>query len=170
MPITAIKESSEAVTRRKDKEDRDFIKVYRSSIYATNELVEKNPTAYRVFLFLLRQMDSQNALVCPQHLIADHLKRTRQTVSKAIKYLADNGWICILKAGSQKVYVVNPNIAWTSYADDKKYCRFTASVVISSADQPDQWDVSFTHKSHFRHIDKRGFLATTEDIEHETDK
>lgn len=168
MPNTAIKE---APARRKDKENRDFIMVYRSGIYAESELVEKNPTAYRVLLFLLRHMDSQNAVIIPQHYIAERLNRTRQTISRAIKYLKDNNWICVLKAGNQAVYIVNPDMYWTSYAEDKKYCKFTASVVISSADQPDQWDETYTHKAHFRHVDKRGFLASAaEGKEYETDK
>lgn len=136
---------------RPDKQNRDFVMMYRKFIERIADLGMNDAQALRVLLFLARHMDGRNALVVPMSLIADMLKITRQTVSSKIKYLETNGWICVFKTGRQNVYVVNPDVIWTSYDYQKSYCKFDAKVML---DCKDNWNIiSNNDKMNLRHID-----------------
>ena len=41
-----------------------------------------------------------------------------------------------MKSGTSNVYIVNPDVAWTSYADQKSSCSFQANVVLSGTENP----------------------------------
>ena len=59
---------------------------------------------------------------------------SRVSLSKRVKYLKDNGWIEVLKSGTSNVYIVNPDVTWSSYANQKKYCKFSANILLSSSE------------------------------------
>lgn len=142
-----VKEPSE---RNRAREDRDFVKLYRRFIQQISDLGISNPTALRVLLFLIRHMDGTNAIGVQQTLIAAKTGLVRQTVSKAINYLHENGWIAIYKLGRSNIYVINPEVVWTSYADQKAYCRFNCSLMLS---RDDQWDISSEHNVKVKYLD-----------------
>jgi len=39
-----------------------------------------------------------------------------------------------MKSGTSNVYIVNPDVAWTSYADQKATCNFHANVILCSSE------------------------------------
>ena len=121
------------------RQDRDFVKLYRRFIQQISDLGLENPSALRVLLFLIRHMDGMNAISVTQTLIAEMVGYSRQTVSAAIKYLQDNGWILIGKIGKSNVYIINSEVVWTSYADQKAYSKFQGSIMLSSKDN---WEIS----------------------------
>lgn len=145
-----------SATTPRAKEDRDFVKMYRQFVSQIADLSMQDVQALRVLLFLVRQMDSKNALVIPMSLIADMLGITRQTVSAKVKYLESEGWISIMRVGRQNVYIVNPDVFWTAYADQKSFCRFEAQVVLSSEDQ---WSIRRDDHATLKHVD-RGVLRS----------
>ena len=130
-------ETGEVLNAKKEsraREDKDFIKMYRRQIANFSELGVQHPNAMRVLCLLVRNMDNRNALVIKQDMLAQMLQLSRQTVSKCIKYLENNGWIAVGKVSNANVYVVNPEFAWTAYADEKSYCSFDAKVMLSLED------------------------------------
>lgn len=132
--------------------NKDFVMLYRHFISQIADLGMQDAQALRVLLFLVRHMDTKNALAVPMSLISDILELSRQTVSAKIKFLSDNGWITIYKLGRQNVYVVNPDVVWTAYGDQKSYCRFEANVLLSDKDN---WQLSKKKDSiGLRHIDR----------------
>lgn len=135
---------------RTDKQNKDFVMLYRRFIEQIAELGMKDAQALRVLLFLVKHMDGSNALVVPMTLISDMLNITRQTVSAKIKYLENNGWICVYKSGRQNVYVINPEVVWTSYAYQKTYCKFEANVMLGSQDN---WRIAKKDGLNLKHID-----------------
>lgn len=122
-------------TGERSKENKNFVMLYRQFIQQVADLGAEDPQALRVLLFLVRHMDNRNALIVPMQLIADMLKLSRQTVSSKIKYLYEGGWIDIYKAGRSNVYIVNPEFVWTAYADERSYCKFESTVMLSNTDQ-----------------------------------
>lgn len=136
--------------RDRSREDSDFVKLYRQFIQQISDLGVDNPTALRVLLFLIRHMDGCNAIGVQQSLIANKTGLVRQTVSKAITYLHDNGWLAIYKLGRSNIYVINPEVVWTSYADQKEYCKFKGSIMLS---RDDQWTVPKTQKTQIKYLD-----------------
>ena len=139
------------------KGNKDFVMMYRRFIGQIADLGTEDPQALRVLLFLVRHMDTKNALAAPMALISDMLGLSRQTVSAKIKFLSDNGWISIYKLGRQNVYIVNPDVVWTAYGDQKSYCKFDAKVMLSGEDN---WKLNKKQDSiGLRHID-RGVLKS----------
>lgn len=130
-------------------ENQDFIMLYRHYVQQIADLGMENSTALKVLLFLIRNMDGTNAIGVTQSLIAEMTGLARQTVSKAIKYLEANGWIQIFKLGRANIYVVNPDVVWTSYADQKQYCKFKGTLLLSSVDN---WEVRKKNTTHVKQL------------------
>jgi hypothetical protein len=78
---------------------------------------------------------------------------TRQSLSSAVGLLKEKGWVCVLKTGSSNVYIINLKIVWTSYYNQKKYCKFETNVIVSPSENADYLqDVNSSNR--FKHIDE----------------
>lgn len=136
--MNQIKMKHEAEKAKKqheeDKKNRDFVQVYRNHIEQIADLGAKNATALKLLLFFIKHMDGTNALVVSNVTLQEILGYSKPTICKAIKYLKDNGWLCVLKSGTANVYIVNPEVAWTSYEYQKQYCKFNATVFLSQSE------------------------------------
>lgn len=135
--IASIDENTGEILDRTEvdsSKNHDFVQLYRQFIADIADLGLKDGIALQVLLFLVRNMDGANALACPMKLIAEMLHVTRQTVSTKLKYLSDNGWITVGRIGRQNIYIVNPDVVWTSYDYQKQYCKFQATVMLSADD------------------------------------
>lgn len=131
-----IREKQEAEKRKKQRrtENRDFVQFYRNHIDDVTELAIENPTAFKVFMFLIKNMDTTNALCISNNSLQTILNCSKATICRSVKYLKENGWLCVLKNGTANVYIVNPDVAWTAYGDQKAYCKFTADVILTSSE------------------------------------
>ena len=85
-------------------------------------------------MLLIKHMDGTNALCVSMQALTEIMALSRQSLSKSVKYLKDNGWVCVMRNGSSNVYIVNPDVAWTSYGNQKQYCKFQANVLLSSSE------------------------------------
>lgn len=132
------------------RENTDFVMLYRRFIAQIADLGAENTTALRVLLFLIKHMDGTNAIGAPQKLIADMMGVSRQTVNGAIRYLEDNGWIQTYKLGKANIYVVNPDVVWTSYADQRTYCKFKGTLLLAGEDN---WAISRKDRTQVKYLD-----------------
>lgn len=73
-------------------------------------LLKEDKTAYRIFKFLIHNMDQTNKVVVSQKVMGKFLGVSRQTISKSVKYLKEKQLINVYKTGISNVYVVNHNI------------------------------------------------------------
>lgn len=119
---------------KEDAKNKDFVQIYRRHIDDITRLAKENGRAYDLFMLLIKHMDGNNALCVSITALAEILGTCCRTVNRAVKYLKENGWICVLKSGNTNVYIVNPEVAWTSYSNQKEYCRFNATVLLSSSE------------------------------------
>ena len=104
--------------------------------------LSENPRALQILLFLFENMDGYNAVVCSYSVLCEACGGvSRQTATKAVKYLKDHGFIYVYKSGTSNVYVANKNLVWNSYGSNAKYCKFPASVVLSYSEQNPNTDV-----------------------------
>lgn len=104
-------------------------------------LVSANANAYRILLFLLDHMDKYNAVMCSYVVLQEALSMSRTTASRAIKLLKNHGFIAVLKSGTSNVYVVNNDLAWSSWGNNVKYCEFPANIIIAASEQEDRINV-----------------------------
>src|SRR6056297_938870 len=76
---------------------RDFIQWNNATdIYKAEDfLLKENATAYRVFKFLIHNMDKTNAIIVSQKTMQEFLGLSRQTISMSVNYLKNKGFIDI---------------------------------------------------------------------------
>ena len=120
--------------QQRNRENKDFVMYFRPFMDELTKMAGENYTAYKLFQFFCKNMDGTNALVVSMNALSEIMQTSRQTVSKAVKYLSENGWVCVLKSGTSNVYIVNPDVAWTSYADQKATCNFQANVILCASE------------------------------------
>lgn len=97
-------------------------------------LATNHPKAHGILLFLLDQMDNYNAIICSSQVLQEALGISRTTVFRALTILNEKGFIATYKSGTSNVYVVNDDLAWSSWGDNRKYCKFPANVILSATE------------------------------------
>lgn len=70
----------------------------------------KYPKAHAVLWFLINDMDENNISKATQKEMIDHFKRSRQTISNALRDLEELNFIEKSKYGTFNVYHINENI------------------------------------------------------------
>lgn len=91
--------------------------------------------AYKVFTFLMFNIDKKNALIVSYSTMCEMLNISRQSAVNAIKYLEENKYIKIAKSGNSNIYYVNSRIIWKTYGSNVKYSEFDCKVIISKKEQ-----------------------------------
>ena len=112
----------------------DFTQLYDNSAKLMMQIAD-NPTAMKLFWWLISHMDKRNAIVVSQPTLAEELNCTVRTIQTAVADLREHKVMKILKSGNTNIYVVNAEIAWKDSAESKKYAQFDATVYISSSEQ-----------------------------------
>lgn len=123
-------ETGETVTK-----NANFVQLYKDNIELVSQMAAERPAALRIFLWIIRLMDDQNALATSQTAICEALDLHRNTVTQAIAYLKGKKVIAVLKIGSSHVYAVNNEIAWQDLSGAKKYALFNAKIYLSQSEQ-----------------------------------
>ena len=80
-------------------------------------------------------MDQENALIVSQRNFVRIFWNLKRTIIRQLNVLKEKGFIEIIKSGTANVYLVNANIAWTSYANKREYAQFKANVFVSKSEQ-----------------------------------
>lgn len=132
-------QKQELEKQEKDKKNNNFVMMYREHMPEIRWLIKKSRYASNIFNFILEHMDYNNALMCSYQIFMDYFEISSETVRKSIKILKDNGFIDILKSGTNNVYIVNQEVAWTSWDNQKKYCKFQGNVLISAKENKDYY-------------------------------
>lgn len=113
----------------------NFVQIYVDNLDLIMSMTGENPTAVRIFTFILKYMDNRNALVISQHALSEALGVGRTTVHNSISFLKDKKAIAVFKSGNVNIYAVNAQLAWKSQASGKRYAMFDAKVYLSESEQ-----------------------------------
>lgn len=132
-----IKGNINIETTSEETKNKNFVQLYRDNMKAIRWLSSNNSTALELFLFILEHMDHTNALGCSYAIFEDALGKSKPTITRAIKVLKDNGFIDVLKMGTSNVYIINHEVAWASWDNKKKYCKFNGNMLISHKENKD---------------------------------
>jgi len=108
----------------------------------------KHPKAAAIMSFLVDQMDEYNAVMCSVKVLQEVLEVSRQTISKNLAILKENGYIAILKSGSSNVYAINDTVYWKSWGNNKQYSKFPANVVLSLSEQEKSMQAKIKNVKH----------------------
>lgn len=113
----------------------NFVQVNKDYYKAEDWLMSQSPIAYRIFKFLINNMDSYNAVICSYKVLQEYFGISQPTVARAIKLLKEKGYIAVLKSGTSNIYALNDKIVWNSWGTNTQYSKFPANVVLSLAEQ-----------------------------------
>jgi hypothetical protein len=82
-------------------------------------------------------MGSQNAVVMPQKVLAALMGKSLDTAQRAIRDLAAERWIQIVRIGKGKeaAYVINDQVAWGQPREQLRLSAFSATIIADAADQ-----------------------------------
>lgn len=130
-------EQQEQEEREKAKKNRNFVQLYRDNMPELRWLMAKSGIASSLLFFILEHMDTKNALACSYGVFEDYFEVSRTTIYRAIKLLDENGFIDVLKMGSSNVYVVNTDVAWSSWENQKQYAQFEGKMLVSRKENKD---------------------------------
>lgn len=131
------------------RKNHDFVQFTRKGLDALANL--DNLLAYKLFLYLSKEMDRENAVVISQSLLAKKFNVTRQYINKAIGILRDKKLIDIYKVGNINIYTMNAYVVWTTSRDKIETARFKANVVLDKEEQ----EPTETKAKKFKHITEK---------------
>ena len=100
-----------------------------------------NPRASSLLHVILANMGRHNALVVSQKTLARLAKCSRATLQRSLEVLRDGNWVemrQIGQTGTANAYIVNDRVAWSGSRDGIRYSLFSAAIIVSDAEQPDQ--------------------------------
>jgi hypothetical protein len=117
---------------------QEFVQTQRTAHVEWGKLVLSNPTAAAVMHQLVAFMDRQNAVAISHTTLGELVGLHQTTIKKAIKYLRDHHWVQVIQLGQRgtvNAYVVNDQVAWADYRDNKRLAIFSARIIADAKDQ-----------------------------------
>lgn len=150
---------AEAEEQKKEKSS-PFNRWTQFNLEHTKELIwlaVKHPKAHAILYFLVDQMDQYNAVMCSTKILEEVLGISRQTISKNIAILKENGFIAVLKSGTSNVYTINDKVYWKSWGTNKKYSKFPANVILGLSEQEEEYQANFSDlkSTKLKSVDKK---------------
>lgn len=130
-------EDKETSKQENERKNSNFVMMYRNHMPEVRWLMKKSGIASSMLNFIMEHMDNRNALICSYKVFEDYFEVSSSTVKRAIKLLYENGFIDILKSGTTNIYIVNEEIAWNSWDNQKKFCKFDGKILISATENKD---------------------------------
>ena len=129
------KQEKEIEEREKKSPYKNWLQVNKDAYKAEDWLMSKSPIAYRIFKFLMNNMDGYNAVVCSYQVLQETFGVSQVTIARAIKLLKEKQYVDIHKTGTSNIYTVNKQIAWNSWGTNFKYAKFGANIILSENEQ-----------------------------------
>lgn len=120
-----------------EKKNVNFIQIYRDNMPELRWLMTNHAFASNLLFFILEHMDTKNALACSYIVFEDYFGKHKTTIYRNLKILEENGFIDILKMGTSNVYIVNQDLAWSSYNTSKKYAKYDGNILVSKKENKD---------------------------------
>lgn len=119
-----------------------WVQTERAAHEAWASLVAKAPKAAQLMHLLTARVHENNAVVISHKTLADLMKvKSITTVKTALSVLQEDRWIEIRQIGDRgtvNAYILNDRVAWSGARDGRRYSLFSATVVLSSEEQPDR--------------------------------
>lgn len=128
-------DTGDVISSKQIPENRDFVMIFRKGFVPLRDLGKKDPKARVLLDLFLEHMDPTNALIVSRETISELLGWSVPTIDRKIKFLKENQFLDVLKSGTSSVYVVNAEIAWTTWGNKRQYAKFKANVLVSATEQ-----------------------------------
>ena len=118
-----------------------WVQVERAAMERWAQMAVENPRAASVMHVIVAKMGRNNALITSQQNLARLSRCSVRTLQRALAVLRESNWLEIRQigpTGTACAYVVNDRVAWSGKRDGIRYSLFSAAVLLSDDEQPDQ--------------------------------
>ena len=118
-----------------------WVQTERAAHEAWASLIEKAPKAAQLMHILTARVGEHNAVVVSQKTLSALMKCSRRTVQRAVDVLVEDRWIEVRQIGENgtvNAHIINDRVAWSGKRDGIRYSLFSAAIILSSDEQPDQ--------------------------------
>nr|WP_313657977.1 replication/maintenance protein RepL [Achromobacter ruhlandii] len=130
--------TGEVLTEKELPKNHNFVMFFREEMKSIRALASKDPKAFAILFLMTEQMGENNSIIVSRETLAELLAFSLPTVDRKLKYLRDNKFISVVKSGNMNIYLINARLAWTTYANNRRYAEFKATVLISETEQSQQ--------------------------------
>ena len=120
-----------------------WVQTEREAHEAWAKLLRKSPRAAELLHLLVARVGRHNAVVISQKTLAVLMGRHANTVKAAVRDLKEGRWIEVRQigdTGTTNAYIINDRVVWQGKRNGIRYSLFSAAVVLSEAEQPDDID------------------------------
>lgn len=118
-----------------------WVQTERAAHEAWAELMHENPSAAMLMHILVARVGDNNAVVASQKTLGELMRKSRDTVKRAIATLKENNWIEVRQIGDRgtvNAYIINDRVAWSGPRGGIRYSLFSATVIASDEEQTDR--------------------------------
>jgi DNA-binding transcriptional MocR family regulator len=119
------------------------VQTEREAHEAWAKLLRNSPRAAELLHLLVARVGRHNAVVISQKTLAALMGRHVNTVTKAVRQLKDANFLEVRQIGDRgttNAYIINDRVAWQGKRDGIRYSLFSAQVIVSEDEQPDDID------------------------------
>ena len=119
----------------------NWVQTERSAHEAWAALIAKAPKAAQLMHVLTARVADNNAVVVSQKNLMNLTGTSRRTVQRALDVLVQDRWIEVRQIGQNgtvNAYIINDRVAWSGKRDGIRYSLFSATIIASDDEQPDQ--------------------------------
>lgn len=117
-----------------------WVQTERAAHEAWATLIQKAPKAAQLMHILTARVGEHNAVVVSQKTLSSLMKCSRRTIQRAVDVLVEDRWIEVRQIGENgtvNAHIINDRVAWSGKREGIRYSLFSASVIVSDAEQPD---------------------------------
>lgn len=140
----------------------NFVQLSRAYLKSMRTLARKNPLAHEILYYFVENMGrTTNAVVCSYRTLCEITGTSRPTVGRAIKALKDDNWIDAVKIGNATAYCVNERVFWQAGRNQRKYAKFSATVIASESEQDSDYHEKAKQKLTYIPIVEDGDIPVT---------
>ncbi|MGP9842589.1 replication/maintenance protein RepL [Halomonas sp. 72] len=138
--VDTLQEERRLAAATKNRVTGGYYMMSRAAEKNLRALQAANPTAALVFSVIRENMQiGTNAVAISNTAFCKIIGKSRATVTRAIKHLAEHNYVQIVKVGTTNTYVVNEQVAFAGSAGQRK-AVFSATVVAHEVEQDEGWD------------------------------
>ncbi|MDM5181737.1 hypothetical protein PO883_31650 [Massilia sp. DJPM01] len=121
---------------KRDVDDPEIVRMSKIYMDETIDLAKQNASAFKILMLMVSKMTKVNSLMISNESLEKLTGSSNSTIKRAVRYLREEGWLDVVKAGSSNIYRINSDIFWHETSDGK-WAEFPTHVV-SSFDEQDE--------------------------------
>ena len=118
-----------------------WVQTERAAHEAWAALIGRAPKSAQLMHILTARVGQHNAVVVSQKNLMKLMGCSRRTVQRALDTLCEDRWVEVRQIGENgtvNAYIINDRVAWSGKRDGIRYSLFSAAIILSSDEQPDQ--------------------------------